>query len=93
MSEDPTVLTAEEAESLLPEGDEIHNYIQAGPGLLGANYPRDRVLILFGEAESIELGGKICTAMDHPIVIRLKNGRILFFKADMEKLKKFQSEK
>jgi len=86
-------LTYEEAVSLLPDGDTIHTYMQAGPTIVGADYSRKRVLDLLRN-NNPELSGFMAAGIDHGMVVFLNDGILidepLFIQTDPEKLKAFE---
>lgn len=68
MSEEREFLTPEQAEALLPEGELIHTFRQAGPAMLGCNWDRNEVLALLRTLKP-ELAGPGATALDHGLVV------------------------
>lgn len=84
-------LTAEQAVSLLHDGEYVHN-MRGGIGLMmGADWSREEAEKAFRDAESIELGGPNAYAMKHPIAVTEKSGRLSFFEADMDKVAAFEA--
>ena len=74
MDEDnPVYLTPEQAEAMLPEGDWIHTFRQAGPALIGADWIRSEIIDAFRKYKP-ELSGRTATAMKHGIVLEDKHG-------------------
>jgi hypothetical protein len=61
-------LTFEEAIALLPDGEEIHTVMQAGPMLLGADWSRKSVYALIRK-HGAELSGPDATANGHGLVV------------------------
>jgi hypothetical protein len=86
MEKEKFLLNPTEAESLLPDGNSIHNIIDMPPLFLGANWTREETITAFKEATSIEVGGSGCRGMGHPIVVFAPDGRHSFFEANMVKL-------
>ena len=60
-------LTNEQAISMLPEGESIHTFRQAGNALLGADWARVDILIAL-EKHGFELSGEQATDMGHEMV-------------------------
>lgn len=90
--DEKVIITPAEAESLLHDGSErIHNFVQAGPVILGCDYDRDRAIEAFKNAKWIEIGGDGCKGMKHPIVVVGPDGRASFFEADMAKVAAFEA--
>ena len=70
---DRTILTKEQAASLLPDKEEIHTFRQAGPALLGADLSRTDVLDKI-ENYDVELSGPAATKMRHGMVLKDEYG-------------------
>lgn len=90
MSDKKIIITAEQAEGLLNDGPRIHNFVQAGPALVGCDYDREDAIKAFAEAKQIELGGDTCKAIGHGIAVwrHEPGGResVSFFEADKGKI-------
>jgi hypothetical protein len=68
MSEPERVqLTYEQAEALLPDGEQVHTFLDGGVALIGADWDRDQVLALLRDGHP-ELSGESATAMGHGLV-------------------------
>lgn len=82
------MLTAEEAESLLYDDREhVHNFMDAGPMLIGVDYERAHAIEAFKAAKQIEIAGAGARGMNHAIVVWPGDGeRYSFFEADPEKV-------
>ena len=94
MSDDEKcIITPDEAASLLPEGDVIHNFVQADFMFIGADYDRADAIEAFRKAKSIEIGGVACKRMKHPIVAWRTDRDYSFFEADMVKVAAFETER
>ncbi len=94
IDEDKLIITADEAISLLPEGDRIHNYANPAGGMfIGVDYSRDEAIKHFREAHGIEIAGPYCKSMGHPIAVWSSNTRVTFFAADMAKVIAFERSK
>jgi hypothetical protein len=91
MPDDRTVLTADEAISLLhDEGDYIHNFKQGGFMMLGCDYTRENAIQAIRDAIEIEIGGEACKAMKHPLAVWKTDTNVSFFEADMDKVTAFE---
>lgn len=67
-SEDRTKLSFADAAAMLPDGDEIHTFVNPNNGMLiGADWDRESVLDLLKNG-SPELSGDMATGMGHGIV-------------------------
>lgn len=90
--DDKMIITPAEAESLLAEGEYVHNFANPGAGLMvGCDYERANAIEAFKSAHSIEIGGDGCKRMKHPIVVWDSPRHYTFFEADMEKLAAFEA--
>jgi hypothetical protein len=65
--DDRKILTFEEAEAMLPDGDVIHTYRQAAFMLFGADVGRAKIIEAFKKYPP-ELSGDTATATNHGIV-------------------------
>jgi hypothetical protein len=84
-------LTPDEAISLLPEGEYIHN-TTGGMIRIGIDYTRDDAIKALRGAHKLEIGGPACRAARHPLVMWSTNERATFFEADMDKLDALEAE-
>lgn len=84
--DDKVIITAEQAESLLNEGEYVHNFISTGTMFLGCDFERADAIDAFKKAKQIEIGGDGCKRMKHPIAVFDHNGKLSFFEADMAKV-------
>lgn len=78
------ILTYEQLESILPDGDNIHTFMQGGPCLVGADWRREQIIEAAKEHVT-ELAGGMATGMGHGAVINRPNGP-LFVETDKKKL-------
>ena len=86
------ILTPEQAEALLPEGEYIHNFANPGAGMLiGCDYDRPDAIKALRGAKRLELGGEQSKALNHPIICWHTAGRLTFFAADMAKVEAFEA--
>lgn len=88
-------LNYDEAESLLPNGDDIHTFIKASFGLISADWRREDILRKLNEADIvIELTGEQAKSTKHGMCAYNKNVKsqsdILFIETDEEKLTAFE---
>ena len=70
MSDDPIILTADQALSMLPDGDRIHTFRSAGIALVGCDWDRDKIEEAIRENEC-ELGGPMCQKMNHGLAVHV----------------------
>ena len=92
--DDKIVLTADEAISLLPEGEYVHNYVNpTGAMFIGCDYDRDEVERHIRSAHQCEIGGPGCQSIKHGLVVWKTNKSLSFFETDMEKLKAMEAKK
>ncbi len=75
--DDRCFVSFDKAVAILPEGDEIHTFRQAGHVLLGASWPRQDILDLMREFP-VEETGETATRMGHALAVEDKPGRWLF---------------
>lgn len=61
-------LTPEQLDAMMPEGEYVHTFVQAGQMLLGADWKRAEILAAARE-HGAELSGEQATAMKHGAVI------------------------
>ena len=90
MEEKRLFLTLEQALDVLPKSEEIHCFVNAGFGLIGADWNKDKVKEALKNAENIEIGGEQCKALGHALVCIPKNAKkqsdLYFFQSDKEKV-------
>ena len=78
MTDDKIILTAEQAESLLPDGDEIHTFRNPNAAMLiGADWGRDELLKVI-QASQCEIGGEQCRNSGHGLVVWTDKNNPLF---------------
>lgn len=76
MSEERIQLSRAEADSLMPDGEYVHTFMQAtAPGLvlLGADWKRSEILEL-ADLGKVELAGESATRMNHGIAAHSPDG-------------------
>lgn len=90
MSDEKVVLTPEQAEALLPEGEYVHNFANPAGGLMvGCDYDRTDAIKALREAKLIEIAGPGAMRMKHPIAVWANDTRPTFFAADMAKVEAY----
>lgn len=85
--EDRVILTKEEALSLLPDEDSIHTFRGLPGVLIGADWDK-KELVEEIEHCKCEIGGPMCRALDHGLVIWTGNDP-LFIKTRLNSLELF----
>ena len=90
---DRLVITADEAISLLPEGEYVHNFMQGGMALIGCDYERAEAESALRTAIEIEIAGSMARSMKHPIACWKTNKSVSFFEADMKRLEAFEASR
>ena len=91
--EDKVILTKEEATKIAKIKDnQIHNFITAPFGLVGANYDLETFNQYLNEALCIEVGGDNYRGMNHALAV-FNGKKVYFFEHDEENLKELLKEK
>lgn len=94
MNDQKIILTPEEAESLLPEGENIHNYANPGPGMFVCyDYERADAIRAIRTALQLEIGGDACKRMKHALVAWSAETRCTFFQTDPAKVEAMEALK
>ena len=78
MSDEKVFLSYEQAVSLLPDGDDMHVFLNPNGMLLGADWSRKAVLDILHKGEC-QIGGDMCISMGHGLVCTC-DGRYHFVK-------------
>lgn len=68
-ADEPTTIDYDGAVAMLPDGERIHTFREAGTLLLGADMSRERALQLLREAPEILLTGPEAQAMRHGLAV------------------------
>ena len=68
MSDDKVPLTAEQAISMLPDGESVHTFRDMPGIMLGADWNRDTLIEAIRNSKC-EVGGKACQGMNHGLVV------------------------
>lgn len=86
-------LTAEEAISILPDGDEIHTQIQKGMMFIGADWSREDIIDKIQKSEIREITGPVARGMGHGLVLYNRDAKyqsdLLFVETDAARLDAF----
>ena len=69
MAEERIKLDAEQAASLIADGEEVHTFRAGGAILIGADWERAEILEIL-RIYTPEIGGEKCRAMNHGIAVR-----------------------
>lgn len=94
MSDEKMMLTPEEAISLLPDGEHVHNYVNPAAGMfIGCDYDRADAEEHIKKAIQREIAGPGCQGMKHGLAVWSDNKRVSFFETDMPKLKAMEAVK
>lgn len=84
------LLAAEEAISILPDGDEIHTQIQKGMMFIGADWSREDIIDKIKKSEIREVAGPNARSMGHGLVLYNRNAKyqsdLLFVETDKTRL-------
>ena len=83
-------ITNEQAISILPEGEDVHTFINPGFGLVGADWSREKLIDKIQKSDILELTGEMARKMGHGLVIYNTTAKVqddlLFIETDEEKL-------
>ena len=72
------LLTYDEAVALLPDGDEIHTFLDGGIALVGAHWPRQQILDLLRSTDRREVTGPAAQSMGHGLAAFGPGGEPVF---------------
>lgn len=85
-------ITPDEAISLLPDGDEIHTFIDNG-WLIGADWSREEIIDKISSSDVREITGPGARGMGHGLVVYNKSAKyqsdLLFIETDKSRLDAF----
>lgn len=85
-------ISPDEAIALLPDGDDIHTFMNPGGMLIGCDISRAAIIKKFNEhPDKIEIGGETARRMKHAIIVIQENGP-LFIANDAGKLNDFDPQ-
>lgn len=94
MTDEKILLTADEAISLLPDGEYVHNYINNVPGLfIGCDYDRADAEKHIRDAIACEISGPGCKGMKHALAVWSSKNNVSFFATDMDKVEAMEHSK
>ena len=93
MSNTNVILTADEAESLLPPGEQVHSFVNPPWGFVGCVSSRKNVLRRIRDAKLIEIGGERARRMKHALVVYAREGGYTYFATDMEKVEALEQRR
>ena len=91
MNDNRIYLNPEAAIALLPEGNEIHTFINIGISLVGADWIRDDLIMKIRSVDYREVTGRMARSMKHGLALYRhgdKHDDVLFVETNMEKLDK-----
>jgi hypothetical protein len=74
------LLSYEEAVALLPDGDRIHTFLDAGIGIIGADWDRAEILRLLERTGRREVTGPAAQSYGHGLAATREDGTPVFIK-------------
>jgi hypothetical protein len=74
------LLSYEEAVALLPDGDRIHTFLDAGISIIGADWDRAEILALLDRTERREVTGPAAQGSGHGLAAYREDGVPVFIK-------------
>ena len=74
------LLSYEEAVALLPDGDRIHTFLDAGITLVGADWDRAEILRLLEQTERREVTGPSAQSFGHGLAAYRDDGTPVFIR-------------
>jgi len=93
-SDDKIILTADEAISLLPDGEYVHNYINNVANMfIGCDYTRDDAEKHIRESVACEIGGPHSKRMNHALIVWSTTTDMSFFATDPERVEAMERAK
>jgi hypothetical protein len=78
-----TLLSFDEAVALLPDGDRIHTFLDAGITLIGARWDREDVLALLRDTDRREVTGPSAQSFGHGLAA-YRDGEPVFIETRRE---------
>ena len=91
-----TYITAEQAISVLPDGESIHTFYNPGFGLVGADWDKADITDKLRRSDIIELTGPAARGMNHGICTYRKDAKyqsdILFIETDEVRVSVLENE-
>ena len=89
MNKERVALTKEQAlDCLIVKEGQVHNFIPAPFGIVGADWNLNEVKECLDKANSIEIGGEQCRKLNHGVAV-ISGEDVYFFEADNNKLDKY----
>lgn len=68
-SDTQTLLTPEQAISVLPEGSSVHVYTNPAGMLIGCDWKRETLVDAIRKSPALEVGGAMCRSMKHGLIV------------------------
>lgn len=91
-----TYITAEQAISVLPDGDSVHTFYNPGFGLVGADWSKEDITDKLRCGDIIEVTGPAARGMGHGICVYNKDAKfqsdILFIETDEARVSALEKE-
>ena len=91
-----TYITAEQAISVLPDGDSVHTFYNPGFGLIGADWGKEDITDKLRRSDIIELTGSAARGMNHGICAYSKDAKyqsdVLFIETDEARVSVLERE-
>jgi len=78
--DEPVLLSYEEAVALLPDGDRVHTFLDAGGALVGADWDRADILRLLETSSRREVSGPAAQGFGHGLAVLRDDGVPVFIK-------------
>ena len=82
-------LTTQQAIELLPEGEQVHTFINSPLALVGADWDRDEVIDKIQRSDYREIAGSVSRGLNHGLAVYNQSATqmdVLFVATDMKKL-------
>lgn len=82
-------LTTQQAIELLPEGEQVHTFINSPLALVGADWDRDEVIDKIQRSDYREITGSGARGLNHGLAVYNQGATqmdVLFVETDMKKL-------
>lgn len=92
MSEEPIIVSYEDALTVVPPRGKVHCMVQNSFALIGADWDRRAFLSALKRAKSIQIGGPACRASSHGLVVLSHDNRTLFFEANDDALSALEAK-
>lgn len=96
MEKEKRFLTAEEAISILPDGEYVHTTYQTGFVFVGADWDREDIIDKIRNSEKREITGPNARAKGHGLALYPQGAKfqsdILFVETDMKRLEELEGK-